>query len=737
MTDAPLPSDELSFVPLHGFDLIGLELMPRSTRAPIRVVHPERAYRITFAPQGLMAAGWYQLAIRFPIDGLVEVVTQISFADKEILWLRLPAASRNDFVAHIRSSTPIRGVTLIISGSGYLLRPVSFTFERVGFGPRLLALARRLPDVTRRDGFAVFGTLAEAALRLSRSQSAVIASGATLANERAYDTWMRVFDEAPQRDRARHVERLASLKSRPVFSILTTSSGLDLQVIDRLARSLAEQFYQHWQLLVAGAQEIVGDLRQALANLLPNQSIEVYPQNSDYAATLNQLACIARGEFLIPIPSDVILRPNALLELALTLDTHPTAALIYSDEDRIGGNGERCEPSFKPAWSPDLFDVADYLGNLTAIRRDMVDAVGGWRSDLEPVSQYDLRMRVIDRVQPTNIVHLAKILVHKPSTKPNAIPRRRIERVIHDHCARQSIKAEIVWPEDGLVPRLQYRIPEPSPLVSLIISTRDRADILEMCVRSILNLTRYAPYEVLIVDNDSKEVVTHRLFTALRADRRVNVLQYPGPFNFSTLNNAAARRAKGTILGLVNNDVEIKDGAWLDEMVALAARPEIGCVGCKLLYPDKRIQHAGVYLGVGGIAGHGYRFAPGNALGYMNRLRTVQNVSAVTAACLFVRKVVYNQVGGLDEQVFRVALNDVDLCLKVRAAGYLNLWTPFVEMVHHESASRGRDYSAAKAQRLSEEVKALRQRWGEELFSDPYYSPHLTNDAEDFSYRTR
>ena len=737
MADAPPPSHELSFIPLQGFDLVRAESVPRSAAAPIQVVHPDRAYRITFAPQRPMPAGWYQLAIRFPIDGLVEVVTEISFADKEILWLRLPVVGRNNFVAHIRGSTPVRGVTVIISGSGYLLRPVSFTFERVGFGTRLLAFARRLPDVTRRDGFAVFGTLAEAALRLSRSQSAVIASGAALANERAYDTWMRVFDEVPQRDRARHVERLGSLKSRPVFSILTTSPGLDLRVFDRLARSLAEQFYPHWQLLVAGQQAIAGDLRQALANLLPNQSIEVYPQNSDYAATLNQLASIARGEFLIPIPSDVILRSNALLELALTLDASPTAALIYSDEDRIGGDRKRCDPLFKPAWSPDVFDVADYVGNLTVLRRDMVDAVGGWRSDLEPVSQYDLRMRVIDRVQPTNIVHLAKILVHRPSTQPDAIPRRRIERVIHDHCARQNIKADIVWPEDGLVPRLQYRIPEPPPLVSLIIPTRDRADILEVCVRSILNLTRYAPYEVLILDNDSKDVVTHRLFTALRADRRVNVLQHPGPFNFSALNNAAGRRAKGTILGLLNNDIEVTDGAWLNEMVALAARPHIGCVGCKLLYPDERIQHAGVYLGLGGIAGHGHRFAPRNALGYMNRLRRVQNVSAVTAACLFVRKVVYDQVGGLDEQVFRVALNDVDLCLKVRAAGYLNLWTPFVELVHHESASRGRDYSAAKAQRLSEEENAFRQRWGEELFSDPYYSPHLTKDAEDFSFRTR
>jgi GT2 family glycosyltransferase len=226
------------------------------------------------------------------------------------------------------------------------------------------------------------------------------------------------------------------------------------------------------------------------------------------------------------------------------------------------------------------------------------------------------------------------------------------------------------------------------------------------------------------------------LFEALRTEGIVRILPHPGPYNFSALNNAAARAAKGLILGLLNNDLEIKEGDWLGEMVSLAARPEIGCVGSKLIYPDTRIQHAGVQLGPGNLVGHGHRFAASDAPGYMNRLRMVQNVSVVTAACLVVRKSVFDHVGGLDEEL-RVALNDIDLCLKVAGAGYRNLWTPFAELIHHESVSRGRDYRPAKAQRLLDEVNTLRRRWGPALLSDPYYSPHLTYDREDFSIRTR
>jgi len=260
--------------------------------------------------------------------------------------------------------------------------------------------------------------------------------------------------------------------------------------------------------------------------------------------------------------------------------------------------------------------------------------------------------------------------------------------------------------------------------------------VLATCIRSIRSLTRYPDYEIIIVDNGSVQDATRRLFKEFAADPAIRILSRPEPFNFSRLNNAAARAATGAILGLINNDIEVTHAAWLDEMVALAIRPETGCVGAKLMYPDGRLQHAGVVIGLGGVAGHAHRFARADDPGYLGRLRSVHEVGAVTAACLVIRREVYDAVGGLDEEL-TVAFNDVDFCLKVHAAGYLNLWTPFAALIHHESASRGRDLTPAKAKRFADEHASMQRRWGAQLLGDPYYSPHLTYDREDSSLRLR
>jgi GT2 family glycosyltransferase len=258
-----------------------------------------------------------------------------------------------------------------------------------------------------------------------------------------------------------------------------------------------------------------------------------------------------------------------------------------------------------------------------------------------------------------------------------------------------------------------------------------------MCVHSILQRTLYRPYEILIIDNDSKETATRRLFEHLRKEPAIRILHFEGKFNFSALNNLAAREAKGSLLAFVNNDIEVIDGGWLDEMIGLAARPDTGCVGAKLLYPDGRIQHAGIAIGIGGLAGHVQRFSARDAPGYMDQLRFIRNVSAVTAACLVVRKQVFAEVGGFDETELKVAYNDVDFCLKVREAGYLNVWTPYAELIHHESASRGFDYSPTNIRRFVSEANVIRRRWGNKFYKDPYYSPHLTYDREDCSLRVR
>jgi GT2 family glycosyltransferase len=740
MNSSKKVTEASSFPAPLGLRVTGVEVAPRLETSPVRVIHPDQAFEVTLAPSTPGTRGWQQLRISFPARGTVDLLAQISFDDDKDFWLRVPANGRNEFAAYIRCTGALTRIKLLISGSGCLLQPTQIALTPVDPISWALRLLSRVPHVVRRDGMAAFAMMAQAIFRLSQ-QGSVVMSRATLAkaDEEPYDTWIRLFDEAPETDRPRHLQRLEQLRRRPTFTVVAIGEEVDLTALNRLTKSLREQVYPQWQLLVAVPEPALSKLRDLIAIDSSPQNIHVVAREEDLAATRNKLVDSATGEFLILMPATSILRPHALLELALTLEAYPEATLIYTDEDELARDGRRRHPSFKPAWSPDLFDVSNYFGSLVSLRRDVVALAGGWRADFGQAADYDLMLRLVDIVDHKTIVHLAEILIHNAQTVPVVpIPQHEKNKIaIEDHIRRKQVHADVVWSPTANSVRIKYHEPEPNPLISLIILTRDRSDMLQTCVDSIILQTRYAPYEIIIVDNGSREPETHALFEKLRAEHSVRVLPRPGPFNFSALNNAAARVAKGSILGLLNNDVEVKDGQWLTELVSLSARDEIGCVGCKLLYSDGRIQHAGVYLGLGGIAGHGFRFAANDDPGYLERLLMVHNVSAVTAACLFVRKTVFEEVGGLDEKDLGVAYNDADFCLKVRAAGYLNLWTPFAELIHYESASRGRDFTPAKARRYRSEVNALRRRWGRDLFFDPYYSPHLTNDREDFSIRVR
>ena len=667
---------EGTFVPegrslsLPGFRLVSLDETRRDGSVPVRVVHPDAGLTAVFEPLTPTASDWYQVELRFPPEGVVEVLAHIDFADGGVLWQRLPARARNHFVAQFRLHGAIARLTLTITGSGRLAQPDLARFARIGMTGHLAAVARRGVEIIRRDGFGAVWSALNYLWRLTRPGAIVISHGSTAAaGESLYDAWIRVFDEASERDWATHERRLASLTQRPLISILAFADA-----------TAGDEIYPEFELLTAAP-------------------------TGDPAENLNVLLAQARGEFVLPLPPGAVMRPHALLDLALTLACHPSAELIYADEDRIEG-GKRRDPRFKPAWSPDVLRAHDYIGSPVLLRTATVRALGGWRSDAGAAYRHDLLKRVADRVAPGTIVHLAKVLVHTADAEAPPLTRPH------------------------------YPLPSPPPRVSLIIPTRDNAALLETCIRSIRRHTRYPDYEIIIIDNSSVEDRTKRLFATLTADPAIRVLPRPEPFNFSKLNNSAVREATGSIIGLINNDIEATDDAWLDEMVSLAARPEIGCVGARLLYPDGRLQHGGIVLGLGGVAGHAHRFAPASEPGYLDRLRAVQNVSAVTAACLMVRKSVFEQVGGLDESL-TVAFNDVDFCLKVRAAGYRNLWTPFATLVHHESVSRGSDVTPAKARRFADEYAAMQKRWGAALLYDPYYSPNLSYDREDFSVRPR
>jgi GT2 family glycosyltransferase len=696
------------FSAVSGFRVVSSDEFRGGEGAPIRVGHPDPGLRVVLSPERATPAGWYQFELTFPPDGLVDVQAHFALGGDRVLWLRLPVLARNRFLAHFRLEDALEQLTLIVTGSGVLNAPTVCSFEQVGLRGQLAAAARRGVDIFRRDGFGVFASGLNYLWRLTRPGSIAISRGtAGETGEQPYETWIRIFDEAPERDRARHIGRLAPLSRRPLVSVLIQLSSVEPLALDRLAKSVAGQIYPSWELVLAAPTMLHAQIGSALAaHGVDAGKLRIIGADASPAESLNALLAVSEGEYVLPLVRGALLRPHALLDLVMTAECMTSAELVYADEDRIDAAGQRSGWRFKPAWSPNVLDAWDYLGAPTLMRRETLRALGGWRSDAE-APHHDLLLRLTRYVAPRAIVHLAKLLVH---------------------LAADAETASTQPPSRGTTSQ--------ETRVSLIIPTRDNAKVLETCVRSIRERTRYRNYEIIIIDNGSVEDETRRLFAELASDPAIRILSRPESFNFSRLNNSAVHEATGEILGFVNNDIEVTHGEWLDEMVTLALRPDVGCVGAKLLYPDGRIQHAGIVIGLGGVAGHGHRFARADDPGYLNRLRCVQNVSAVTAACLLVRRAVFAQFGGFDESL-TVAFNDVDFCLKVRAAGHLNLWTPVAELIHHESISRGRDLTPAKARRFADEYATMQRRWGADLLNDPYYSPHLTYDREDFSLRLR
>jgi GT2 family glycosyltransferase len=354
------------------------------------------------------------------------------------------------------------------------------------------------------------------------------------------------------------------------------------------------------------------------------------------------------------------------------------------------------------------------------------------REGLDDAEGHDLALRVVERVDAAQIVHVPRVLCHAG----DAVDRGGGEssrRAVSEHLARVGIAADVVQAPEAPagMQRVRFAVPDPQPQVSIVIPTRDRADLLRACVEAILTRTTYAHYGIVIVDNGSTEESMRELLDQYRA-KGITVIRDDAEFNYSALNNRAVAATSAEYVCLLNNDIEVLTPGWLEEMVSMAARPDVGAVGARLWYPDRRVQHAGLVLGIAGIVGYAHKLLLAGEPGYACRAILHQSFSALTAACLLVRKSVYEGVGGLDERL-AVAFNDVDFCLRLREAGYRHVWTPYAEMIHTESSSRGPESTPEKARRLQEEIDLFRSRWGAKLQADPAYSPNLTLDAEDFS----
>jgi GT2 family glycosyltransferase len=563
-----------------------------------------------------------------------------------------------------------------------------------------------------------------------------------------YEDWIRRYDALTADDVRRIETHILGFSSVPLISVVMTTFNPKLAELRAAINSVRSQLYQNWELCIvddASQGEEVRRLLQWFADADRRIKIGLRDTNGNISAATNDAIGMARGEFIAFLDQDDLLAKRALYEVVCELHQCPDAAIIYSDEDKIDHNGRRFEPYFKTDWNPELMLSHNMVSHLGVFRRALVLAAGGMRVGFEGSQDYDLTLRVAELTRPELIRHIPWVLYHwrqhqAARTFSSTAPERcatAAQRAVREHLERtgETVAAVERMPETPAWVKVTRGLPTPAPLVSIIIPTRDRADLLERCLWGLLNRTRYVNFEVLIVDNDSREPATLRLFEILGSDHRVRVLQRPGPFNFSALNNGAAREAKGDILVLLNNDVDVINADWLDHLIAQAVRPKVGAVGALLLYQDDRVQHAGVILGVGGtppVAGHLYHGAARNDCGYFGHLRLPRNVSAVTAACLAVRRCAFEAVRGLDEENLAVAFNDVDLCLRLGEAGYDIVWTPHARLYHLESASRGRDTEPLAARRFAREVDYMRRRWGARLDCDPFYGPLFDRGYGDY-----
>lgn len=498
-----------------------------------------------------------------------------------------------------------------------------------------------------------------------------------------YATWVACHDTPTAADLAALRTLIEGLPARPVFSLVLSGGDASAAARARSLASLEAQVYPHWQLCEGGEA--------------------------------------AAGDFVGLMAAGDVLAPQALALIAAEIAAHPETDIVYTDEDRLDAEGRRHAPRFKPDWDAELLLGQDYLNHLAVFRRGLVAPGAG-------CDAYDLALRAVERTVPQRIRHIPHVLYHasQPPTDGAAALR-----AVAGHLARTGSAAAVTAGLGGM-PRVVHPLPDPAPLVSLLVPTRDGVELVRQCLDGLLHGTDYPALEVIILDNDSVQPDTIAYFREIAADPRVRVLPQPGPFNFSAINNAGVAAASGSIVGFINNDIKVIGPDWLREMVAHACRLEVGAVGAKLLYGDGTIQHGGVILGIGGVGAHAHRRFPADHPGDMGRLRLVQSFSAVTAACLMMRKALFDEVGGFDADHLAVAFNDVDLCLKLRARGYRVVWTPYAELYHLESVSRGGDLEAATRERFRAETLHMRRRWAAVLDADPFYNPNLTLHACDY-----
>jgi GT2 family glycosyltransferase len=546
-----------------------------------------------------------------------------------------------------------------------------------------------------------------------------------------YARWIRCNEPTTS---ALRRQRYRSFAWRPSISIVVPTLNTPIPFLNAMLESVLRQTYHQWELCVADASPPGHEVRKRLKAQARKDSrikLRFLSQNQGIAGNTNEALALASGDYVALLDHDDTLAPFALYEVAAALNRHPNADILYSDEDKIDATGKcRQDPHFKPDWSPDTLRSHNYMCHLAVFRRELITRLGGLGLGCDGSQDYDLVLRATE--QARQIVHIPKILYHwrihpnsaaaSPAAKAYALESAR--KALAGHLARCRETAAV---SDGAFPgvyQVRYSLGR-KYLVSLIIPTNDHAEVLRRCLLSLRRST-YSPYEIILVENGSVQPATFIYYERMRTQPNLRIMTWEGPFNYAAVNNAAAKEARGEVLLFLNNDVEVINRDWLERLLEHAQRSEIGAVGAKLYYPDETVQHGGVVLGLGGSAGHAHHGRGRSDPGYFGRLGIIQNYAGVTGACFMTRRTVFEEVGGFDER-FELAYNDVDLCLTMRDRGYRIVWTPYAELYHHESTTRGHEDTPLKQARLKKETDIFQSKWRHLLAAgDPYYSPNLT-----------
>ena len=531
----------------------------------------------------------------------------------------------------------------------------------------------------------------------------------------------------------------------PLISVVVPAYHTPEVFLREMVDSLRNQSYPNWELCIANASPEDQEMGSILKEYTDQDSrirVKELAENLGIAENTNVAFGLATGEFVGLLDHDDLLAPDALYEIVKLLNEDEAYDVVYTDEDKVTTDlSEHFQPHLKPDFNLDLLRSNNYICHFFVVRRTLVEKTGGFRKEFDGAQDYDFIFRCMEGAR--KIGHVPRILyhwrTHKASTADNPASKMYAfeagKKAIEGNLARSGIKGAVVrhTPDYGF-----YDVTYPlqgEPLISIIIPNKDHRDTLKQCLDSVIGLSTYKNYEILIVENNSEQQETFTYYEELEQSENIRVLTWTGEFNYSAINNFAVKEAKGDYLLFLNNDIQVITPGWMEAMLSNCQRPEVGIVGGKLYYPDDTIQHAGIIMGIGGIAGHAFLGMKRSRTGYLHKASLQMDYSAVTAACMMMKHEVFLKIGGFEEKL-TVAFNDVDLCLRTGQEGYLVVYNPHVEMYHYESKSRGTEDSKEKVRRFQSEIEFMRSRWiGLLKEGDPYYNKNLTLSKWNYSLR--